>query len=231
MGTTIAGRPDPSWRSLYRAGGICAMLNVVAYLTAIVVISVAAPPIRADGAETLTYIAAHRGLYTAEQVLWLAPGVLAMIVFLALAVAVKSVDKGYAAIAGLIGVSSWAITLALPVTGGGSPILVYLSNEYATATSAEQRAAFATVAEGLMAENNTPNLAGVLTTVGILLISLVMLRSAFPRWTAVLGIVTGVIGVVSEVLRPVLGVGYSGYGLLLLVWLAVIGWKLYGLAR
>ena len=54
----------------------------------------------------LRYIAAHRWLYGIEQVLWLAPGVLAMIVSLALYVALKDLDKGHAAIAGLIGRAS-----------------------------------------------------------------------------------------------------------------------------
>jgi hypothetical protein len=93
-------------------------------------------------------------------------------------VALKDVDKSYAAIAGVIGVSSWALTLALPITGGGSPVLVYLSDRYVEAATVEQRAAFATAAEGLIAENNSPGLVGVLTTLGILLISLVMLSGS-----------------------------------------------------
>jgi hypothetical protein len=35
-----------------------------------------------------------------------------------------------------------------------------------------------------------------------------------------LGIATGTIGIASEILRPVLGWAYAGYGLLLFVWLA-----------
>jgi hypothetical protein len=154
-----------------------------------------------------------------------------MVILLALSVALKQVDKGYAAIAGLIGVSSWALTLALPVSGGGSPVLVYLSDQYASATTAEQRTAFATVAEGFIAENNTPNVVGVLTTVGILLISLIMLKGVFPRWIAYLGIATGAIGIVSETFRPLLGAAYSVYGVLLFAWFLTVGWKLYALGR
>lgn len=176
---TPAAGPDPAWRSRYRAGGISGLAIVVPYLIAIVLVSVAPPPLRASGAETLEYIAAHRWLYTVEQVLWLAPGVLAMVVLLALPAAVKHVDKGYAAIADLIGVSSWALTLALPTTGGGAPVLVSLSNRYAAATTTEQCTAYVTAVGGFIAENNT-NLVGVLTTVGILLISLVMLKGLSP---------------------------------------------------
>jgi hypothetical protein len=214
------------WRSLYRVGGISGIVAVLVYATALVLVSVAPPPTNADGSHTLDYVAAHRGLYTVEQVLWLAPGALVMVMFLALAVSLRTVDKSYAAIAGLVGVSSWALTLALPTSGGGAPLLVDLSLRYATATESGQRTAYATIAEGLLADNRTPNLVGVLTTVGILLISVVMVKSAYPRWVAVLGIMTGGLGIVSETLRPVLGGWYAVYGVLLLIWLAVVGWRL-----
>jgi hypothetical protein len=154
-----------------------------------------------------------------------------MVVFLALTTALWHLDKGYVAIAGLIGISAWALTLALPTTGGGAPVLVYLSNEYAAAGSAERRTAFATVAEGLIAENNTPNLVGVLTAASILLMSLVMLKGVVSRPIAYLGIATGGTGVLRETFRPVLGVGYSVYGVLLLVWFVVIGWTLHRIGR
>ncbi|MDA8330290.1 MAG: hypothetical protein M0027_03605 [Candidatus Dormibacteraeota bacterium] len=58
-----------------------------------------------------------------------------------------------------------------------------------------------------------------------------MLKGAFRRSVVYLGIVTGALGIVSEALRPVLGLGYIVYGLLLFVWFIAIGWTLYQLAR
>lgn len=81
----------------------------------------------------------------------------------------------------------------------------------------------------LIALNDVPAVIGVLQTLGILLVSLLMLRGPFSRALAWLGVVTGAVGVVSEVLRPVLGAAYAGYGLLLFVWLgwvAVALWRL-----
>jgi hypothetical protein len=230
MKTSDAGTPDPSWRSLYRVGGWSGMLIVFPYLTAVVLIAIAPPPLEADGAATLEYVASHRWLYIVEQVLWWAPGVLALVVFLALYMALKHLDKGYAAIAALIGIASWALTLALPTTGGGAPVLVYLSDEYAAGTTTEQRTAYATVAEGLIAENNTPGVVGVLTTVGILLISLVMVKGVMPRAVAYLGIATGAIGIVCETFRPLIGAGYAVYGVLLFAWFVAVGWYLHRLA-
>lgn len=74
--------PDLSWRDLYRAGGISAVLFVVLVLVAIVIVVVAPPPLSADGATTLQYIASQKVLYIIEQVLWLAPSVFAAVVFL-----------------------------------------------------------------------------------------------------------------------------------------------------
>lgn len=227
----VSQRRDAAWSSLYRIGGWSGILFAGPYLGAIVLLVIAPPPVNPSGAETLEYVAAHRWLYGTEQVLWLAPGLLAMIVLLAVSVALRRLDHGYVAMAGLVGVSSWALSLALPVTGGGAPLLVYLSNGYMATTSPERRTAYATVAEGLIAENNTPNLVGVLTTVGILFMSLVMTKGVFPRWIAYLGIATGGIGFASELLRPVLGIAYSIYGVLLLVWFGAVGWHLRSLSR
>lgn len=221
---------DRSWRDLYRAGGLAALLAALIYIAALVVLVVTPPVPAAGGDAILQYIAAHRSVYILEQVLWLAPSVLLVVTFLALFVALMDVNRSYAAIGGVLGIASWALTLIYPATGGGAPALVYLSDHYMAAADAIQRAAFAAAAEGFVAQNVTPVAAGILEPIGILIMSLVMLRGVFSRSLAYLGIATGAIGIVSESLRPVLGVGYIFYGLLLLVWFIAIGWGLYRLA-
>jgi Domain of unknown function (DUF4386) len=221
--------PDPSWRDLYRAGGVSAVLFVALVLVAIVLVVVAPPPLNSDGATTLQYVASHKVLYLIEQALWLAPSVFALVVFLALFLALKHLNKSYAALGALAGIVSWALTLALPTTGGGAPVLVDLSDHYMAATTTAQQTAFATAAEVFIAENNITSAVGILTPVGILIISLVMLKGVFPKGVAYLGIVTGALGIVSEALRPILGPGYIVYGLLLPIWFLAVGWKLYRL--
>jgi hypothetical protein len=144
---------------------------------------------------------------------------------------VRQVDKGYALAAGTVGVLSWALALALPITGGGSPVLVALSNRYAAATTDAQRNVYATAAEALIAENKTVSFVGVLEPLGILLVSLLMVRASLPRWIGYLGVVTGVLGIVSEALRPVMGSAYAIYGTLMLVWFVAVGVALYRLSR
>jgi uncharacterized protein DUF4386 len=222
--------PDPSWRSLYRAGGVSAVLFVVLVLAAIAIVVVVPPPLNADGATTLQYVASHKVLYTIEQALWLAPSVFAAVVFLALFPALKHLNKSYAALGALAGFASWVLGLAIPTTGGGAPVLVSLSDQYMTATTSAQHTAFATAAQVFIAQNNITSAVGILAPVGILILSLVMLKGVFPKGVAYLGIVTGALGIVSEALRPLIGPGYLVYGLLLPAWILLVGWKLYRLA-
>jgi hypothetical protein len=223
-------RSSPAWGPLYRIGAVSAGL-FVALLAAAVVLAVATPPPpTAGGAATLDFIVAHRTLYVLHQQLWLVPGVFAAVVYLALYPALKPLHPSLAALGCAVGGIAWALTLAMPTTSTGAPALVYLSDRYAAAGEPTRRAAFVAAAEGLIAVNRTPTAVGVLTTVGMLVVSLVMLRGVFPRWVAYLGIATGLLGVASEALRPVIEDGYAAYGLLLLAWTGVVGWRLHGLA-
>ena len=221
--------PDPSWRGLYRAGGISGVLFIVLTIVSIVLVFTKPLQPSSGGAATLQNIASNRSLYILKQVLWLAPSAFAMVVFLALYRALKHLDKSSAALGALLGIASEVLTLAYPTTGEGAPVLVYLSDQYMAATTDTQRAAFATAAEGFIAQNNIPSAPGILTAIGILVISLVMLRGIFHKGVAYLGIATGAIGIISESFRPLLGPGYIGYGLLLPIWFLAVGWKLYRL--
>jgi len=223
--------PDPSWRGLYRAGGISAFLYIVLLIVPIVLIFTTKQPPTSDGAAILQYIASNKVVYITELVLFLAPSVLAMIVFLALYMALKHVNKSLAAIGALIAIASQIIGLAYsssPQSLNGA--LVLLSSQYMEATTAIQKAAYAAAAESLMAMANSVSASGILFSIGILIISLVMLRGVFNRGIAYLGVATGTIAVFSETFRPVIGVGYIVFFILEVIWLIAVGWKLYRLS-
>ncbi|WIY01034.1 hypothetical protein QRX60_44540 [Amycolatopsis mongoliensis] len=217
-----------SWGPLYRAGAVSAGLAVLLYGTALVLVVVTAAPPVSDGAKLLEYIDAHRTLYVVRQLLWLAPGIFLMVTFLALAVALRHQGRSFAVTAGLIAVASWALSLAVPTTGDGSLALVLLSDKYADATTAAGKAPFVAGAEVLIALNDVPAVLGFLQTLGVLLVSLLMLRGTFSKGFAWLGLATGVIGILSELFRPVLGWSYAIYGVLLFAWLA---WAAFALWR
>ena len=222
--------PDPSWRGLYRAGGISAFLYIVLLIVPIVLIFTTKQPPTSDGAAILQYIASNKVVYITELVLFLAPNVLAMIVFLALYMALKHLNKSLAAIGALIAIASQIIGLAYsssPQSLNGA--LVLLSSQYMAATTAIQKAAYATAAESLVAMANAVSASGILFSIGILIISLVMLRGVFNRGIAYLGVVTGTIAIFSETFRPVIGIGYIVFFILEVIWLIAVGWKLFRL--
>jgi Domain of unknown function (DUF4386) len=224
--------PDPSWSGLYRAGGVSAVLFVVLTIASIVLAFITPQPQSSGGSlmlpggvATLQFIASHRSVFILDQLLFVGPVVLTMVVFLALYVALKHLSKGYAAIGAAVGIAGVVLSLVPFSLVGG---LVYLSDQYVAVTTVAQRADFATAAESLIAQNNSVSAGGILFTAGVLVISLAMVKGVFQKGIAYLGIVTGVVGIICEALRPILGPGYSIY-LILLIWISAVGWKLYRL--
>jgi len=94
----IAG-PDPSWRLLYRIGGVSAWIFVAMVVAGIVLVGAAPRPPAAGGTATLNYIAAHRMLYIVNQQVWLVMGFFAMVTYLALYPALKGLNQSLAALA------------------------------------------------------------------------------------------------------------------------------------
>jgi predicted Zn-dependent protease len=78
-----------------------------------------------------------------------------MVVFLALYMALKHVNKSLAAIAALIAIASEVTAPAVNSSPQSlNAALILLSNQYAAATADAQRLAFATAAESLIATTN-----------------------------------------------------------------------------
>jgi hypothetical protein len=115
----------------------------------------------------------------------------------------------------------------LGFTAYGTLAMVLLSDRYASATTAAERASMVAGADLLSALNDMPAVIGVLQTLGVLLFGLLMLRGPFSKALAWLGVATGAIGIASEVLRPVLGWAYAMYGLMLFIWLAWVAVALW----
>jgi hypothetical protein len=221
---------ETSWRGLYRAGAIAALVFVVLTLSSIVVAVIIpqAPTTAATGSlqsggATLQYIADHRIEYVVNMLLFVGPSLLTLILFLALFVALLPVSKGLNAIGALIAIiatTTFISTFSL-VFG-----LMPLSDQFRATTDATHRMAIVASADSLIAQINVVSMGGILYALGILLLSVAMLRGVFPRVVAYLGILTGVVGMICESLRPVIGTWYALYGILF-VWVAAVGWRLY----
>lgn len=222
---------DRAWRGLYRAGAVAAASYVV--LVTVPIVLVFAGPVPPDtGEAVLAYIADHRVAYLTELICFVGLAVPALLVFAALGMALRHTDRSVAAVGGLLGVASEVIALSL----GSSPQslhggLVVLSDQYAATGSTLTRTGLASAADALIAATNAVSWAGILTAAAILTLSLPMRRAGYGAPLAWLGIVTGVIGIPAEALRPLIGAAYAGYGLLLPVWFGAVGWRLWRVAR
>ncbi len=226
-----SARPDMSWGPLYRAGGVAALLYVVLVLIPIALIFIAPVP-PDEGRALLEYVAAHKVVYLTQLVCFVGLSVPALVVFTAVAVALKGLNKTVAAIGGLFGIVSEVIALAT----GSSPQslhggLVVLSNSYVVADTDAERARLVSAADALIATTNAVGWGGVLAAAAILILSVIMRSGVFGKAVGNLGVATGAVGIVSELLQPVLGFAYLLYGLLLPAWFAVVGWKLLRLDR
>lgn len=223
---------DPSWKSLYKIGGISAILYMVLALIVptLQVLTMEYFEMTAEygGAEFLLFIAENRLWWLIAQTLLLGGSILAIVAFVALFAALKHIDKSYAAIGAVIAVTTQILFIAYyPVLLG----TIYLSDKFVTA-SADQQVLLGTAADSLMAINNAFNpLYEPLLAISILFFSLVMLKGVFNKSVAYLGIATCAAAIIGISLWPIVGVGYFWWWIFYLVWFIAVGWKLYQLGK
>lgn len=215
---------DPSWRGAYRAGGVLAFAYVLLGVVAPALMFFAVGyPRTASGAELLDFIADHRVWWMVLQHLTLGPGFIAIPVFLALFLALKEGRRSLAAIGALLAIVCQALFASfLPATLG----MLYLADQWEVA-DADRRAGLEAAAEAVTAPLDAFNpLFETVFAVGVLLISLAMLRSAFPRWMAWLGIAAAVSEFVAVGVLSFIGMGYFWWWLVFSAWFAAVGWRL-----
>lgn len=153
---------------------------------------------------------------------------MAIVAFVALFVALKNIDKSFAAIGVLVAVTSQILFIAYyPVLLG----TIYLSDKFVTA-SADQQVLLGAAADSLMAINNAFNpLYEPILGVSILIFSLVMLKGVFHKSIAYLGIATCAAVFIAMSLWPIVGVNYMWWWIFYFVWFIAVGWKLYQLGK
>jgi hypothetical protein len=223
---------DPSWKGLYKVGGISAILYIILALVVptlqVLTMEYFEKTAEYGGAEFLQFIAENRLWWLIAQTLLLGSSILVIVTFVALFAALKHLDKSYAAIGAVVGVTSQILFIAYyPVLLG----TIYLSDKFVTA-SAEQRVLLGTAADSLMAMNNAFNpLYEPILAVSILIFSIVMLKGIFHKSIAYLGIATCAAAFIAMPLWPIVGVGYFWWWAFFLVWLIAVGWKLYQLGK
>jgi len=226
---------DPDGKPLYRVGGISAIVFGLAY---IVIIALYVPMgARPSGAEAwLEYIAGNLTAWWTILGLSVLTDFLLVPIALSLYLALKGIDKNAMLVATACVGLFVVLDLALTWTNYASGIA--LSGYYAAATDDAQRAVFVTAAiyPSSVVESNLLFVYNSLTLgVGILITGLVMLKGIFSKSTGTLGLLTGILAIVSVAssffASSVSTVSVVLASVLTTVWFLFVGFKLYKLGQ
>jgi Domain of unknown function (DUF4386) len=234
MAMTPGSLVEPGARTLLRVGGFSAIALGSSYLviTALYVLAGAVP---SGGKGWLEYLGAHTAIWWAILGLSVLTDFLFLPVAWSLYLALKSANSN-ATLAGA-GLLVLFAVLDLAVTWPNYASLISLSGEYDAATTDAQRAAsvaatsypLAVLTSGLFAVY-----AILVPSLGILVLSLVMLRGVFGKSIAYLGVLTGVLGIVSVVgpfFLPALDASVIVTSVLTTLWVLFIGFRMLRFGR
>lgn len=221
---------DPSWKNLYRIGGLGALIGGVLTIVDIMVFVVWPQPSSVLSYFTLFHKNWLNGLLDFDLLgmiiyLLVFPTLLALYVFL------RRESQSWMAIGTALAFLAIAVYLASNTAG---PMLS-LSNQYAASTTEAQRAMYLAAGQAMLAIFYGPafTTSFLMISMALLMVSFVMVRSnEFTKRIAYVGILVNLAGLgefvpaglVTLVLAVVNGIGLG-------VWFILIGWTLFQLGR
>ncbi len=219
-----------SWKGLYRAGGIAALIVVVLIPLQSLLFIAFPPPSTALDYFTLFQQNKLLGLLDLDLLLTV-DNLLMILLYLALYVALRRANE-----AGMLVVLTLALvgTILYLVSREATFSMLSLSNQFATATTEAQRAPLLAAGQTLLTVYNGTafDLSYVLGGVVLLLLSAVMLRSdVFSKATAYVGLVMGALMLIPPTLGPAALVISLLSLLPTLVWLLLVALRLLRLGR
>lgn len=226
---TDAETVDSPWKGLYKVAGVAALISAVIIPIQVIVFIVSPPPSTALGWFTLFQDNKLLGLL-AFELLIIVSNALAIPMYLAFYAALRRINESFMAIAtalGLVGIV--AFFAARPAFD-----MLFLSNQYAAATTDAQRSMFLAAGEAMVANFNgtASHLGYVFAALAPLIIAVVMLRSnIFSKATAYMGILANVIAL--GFYLPKIGIIFGIISVLpfLLIWNILIARRLFQLGR
>jgi len=221
---------DPRWKNLYRIGGIAALVAAVLAIIEVIIeqsgSSLTSAP--SNITEWFTLLQSNRFLGLAvlgifESVFF----ILTALTFLSLYPALKRTSQ-----------TTMITAVVLVITGtiaylATNPALSLdsLSTQYAAATSDTQRAIFLSAGQAVLAigQGTGATLTFLLAAIAGILVSIIMLRSkTFSKPIAIVGIVANVFSLPGSALGLVV---WTISGLMMLVWIVLVGRRLLQIAN
>ena len=224
---------DPQGKWFYQVGGICALVLGIAYIITIPLYAyVGTPPIGGE---------AHLKYLVGKTTVWwaiLGLSVLTDLLFVPVALSLYLALSGVARSAMLVATAfvGLFVVLDLAVTWPNYASLLTLSENYAVATNDAQRAAYIAAATyaGAVLPFSLAVYSIMILSFGILIIGLVMLRGGFSKSTAYVGVVTGILGIISvagPIFVSALSVTIIITSVLTIIWVLLVGYKLLRLGK
>lgn len=195
-------RAESAWKPLFKVGAVAALAEIAIIVIEAPILILYPQPTTVIGHFTQFQSNRLLGLLDLDLMLILAE-VFAVLILLALYAALRRASPSLMAIALTLGLGG----LVLFFTVNPTFAMLYLSDQYAVATTDVQRAAFLSAGEALVANYNGTafGLFFVFGGVAYLIIAAVMLRSGvFSKTTAAVGILMGVMMLVPPL--PALGI-------------------------
>lgn len=218
---TSIGNDDSRWTALFTIAGVSALLAVTLIPLQIIVYAIWGIPETAI--ESFTHFQTNKliGLLVLE-LLYLVSNILSVPIYLAFYVALRRENESVMAIATVLGLIAIAVVFAARPTFD----MLYLSEQYAAATTEAQRAILLAAGEAKLAlvYGTAQQAHYILGSVALLLVSIVVLHSeVFSRTTAYVGIIANVL--VFGLYVPTIGVYLSIFSVFpfLTLWLILIG--------
>jgi hypothetical protein len=205
--TNMSDETDRKWKGLYLTSGI--LMFLIALLSFIVAWSgrtLYAQGYPADPEAYLNLVSQHQGLANFTWSLWIVLDFIGLPPIIALYILLQRYNRSLALLGGLF-LIFYAI-YDVGVTELNSLALVSLSSGYAIATTEAARASFVSAATyGYYALPLQTVLSFAIGPVGYILFCVPMARSFFGRWTATIGIIVSVIGLLGAA-APVIPSSY-----------------------
>jgi hypothetical protein len=217
-----------NWKSLYKLGGAAAVFGVAMIPIQLIVFIAWPPPDTAIGWFTLFQSNTLAGLLAFEG-LFVVNAVLGILTALALYIALRRVNESFMVIATALAlVEAIALIIARPAFD-----MLFLSEQFATATTDAQRSLFLAAGEAMWAtfHGTAFHLSYNLFSVYLLIVPVVMLRSGiFSRLTTYVGILAAILNWGLYV--PKIGLFLSILSVVpLAIWLLLIARKLFQLGQ
>jgi hypothetical protein len=194
---------DANWKSLYRIGGVAALMQLVCTLIIIIVSStLGLKPTSAHEYFTLLQSDRIVGLLRDDFTSLIIIS-LYLVTFIALYGALKRVNGAYAALATVL---TFAAVICCFASHSGFS-MIHLSDQYATTVTDAQRSQLLAAGEAIIASdmwNSTAGfMAGILLQGSGVLISIIMLRgSNFSKLTAYAGILANGFDLAQHLIHP-----------------------------